>query len=232
MAWDVAQAIKIETSSGTSVTGTAAMTFAAGSLAVAAIAAFQGTAANFACSDSANGAYTGLTSRDFGDPGIRLTYHPDVNAGTVDLTANAGAGASGVVGIWHEVTDAHRTTPFTTGEENGIAAGATTSPDSQAITNTENPDSIFFAALANGDGGNPITYTINASGSEGTWIEKDATHSKELNGGSFPACGVVYQIVTSSASRSHTWTTASFGYAAVVAVFQRASLKRWILGSH
>lgn len=188
MALAVSQAVKIEASSGTSVTANNAITFTAGAMAVAAVSGFQGTATNYAASDSVNGAYTGRTARDGGNPAIRICDKNSLTGGLANLTASCGASTSGVVGLWHEVTGQLTPTAFDT--ENG-ATDTSTAPDTVNATNAQ-ADSIFFAAMAGAQAANPITYTINASGSEGTWITKDATNSRELDGNTFPACGVVY----------------------------------------
>lgn len=213
----VSQAVKIEVSAGTSVTVSNAITLTAGALAVALVSPFQGTGSNCAASDSINGAYGMRTAQDVGNSAVRFGDKAGITGGLANLTADGGALANGVVGIWHEVTGA-ATVPFDTQQG---ATGTSAAPDTVNVANAQ-ADSIYFAAMATLDGGNPITYTINASGSEGTWVEKDATNSRELNGATFPACGVVYQIVSSILARSHTWTTINTGWAAASVIYKLA----------
>lgn len=219
MALAVSQAVKIEASGGTSVTVNNAITFTAGALAVAGVSIFLGTASNIAASDSVNGAYTGRTAQDNGNPGWRFCDKNNISSGLANLTADGGASTSGLVGLWHEVTGQDTGTAFDTQQG---TVGSSTAPDTVNVTNT-NADSIYFAGGSFSGSGNPITYTINASGSEGTWLEKSTTNSRELDGNTYPACGVVYQIVSSASGRSHTWTTANAAWACASVVYKAAA---------
>lgn len=219
MALAVSQAVKIEAASGTTVTVNSAITFTAGALANAFASIFAGVGSDIAFSDSINGAYGVHTPRDNGNAGIRFGDKNNITGGLANLTVNGGV-CNGLVGIWHEVTGENTSGSYDT--ENGTT-GSSAAPDTVDVANAQ-ANSIYFAGLATLDGANPINpYTINAAGSEGTWIEKSATQSRELNGASFPACGVVYQIVSSVLARSHTWTTLNTGWAAASVVYKAAA---------
>jgi hypothetical protein len=219
MAQTVGTPVKIRASSGTSVTVNSAITYSAGSLAVAAIGAFQGTASTYAASDSVNGAYSMLTGQDAGDAGCRIGYKANISAGTVNLTVS-GTSVNGLVGVFAEVPGSDTTAPFTVGEQAG-GTGTSTAPDTGAVTNGT-ADSIYVGVVANMATNNPATLTINASGTEGTWVT-DTTNAREVDGTTYMVMSMVWQIVASGAARSHTWTTGSFQWASAGAAFKAAA---------
>lgn len=102
---------------------------------------------------------------------------------------------------------------FTTGEENGGGStSATTSPNTGNVTNAT-ASSILFALFGSDSGANPITMTP-----AGGWT-LDATNLQQVDGSSRYGGNMVYQIVSSSTARSHTWTTTSAGYCVAIAAF-------------
>ena len=137
---------KIRSTTGNSLT--AAITApSAGNLMVAHVTSYAGTGGSATASDSVNGAYTVGSRHDTGaDQQVGSFYFPNcATSGSVNGTVGGGAGGSGIVGIFHEVSGAATASPLT-GTPTG-SAELGTNPDSQALTTTD-ADAILFAAVA------------------------------------------------------------------------------------
>lgn len=224
MALAVAQAgLKVESASVNSVTVNSAWTVAAGSLLIGHIVS-AGTETSHSCSGSVNGTFTqvGLISNG-SNPSVSDNYKANSTSGAEDLTATvAGSASQGVTAVFHEVTGADTSAPFTTGEHAQAAYTATTNPQTANVNNSV-ADSIFFAAAGNFDSANPATYTVNSTGSSPTgWALKNSTNSQELNAASFWTISAPFLIVTSSANTKHGWTTNNFLGSYVIACWKVA----------
>lgn len=207
MALAVAQACKIRASSGTTVTVTGAWTPAAGSLLHGAIGCNPTVSTTTAMSGSVNGSFTKVGDAGFsgGATGAHF-YKANSTGGLEDLTATGGSGSTGVTGIFHEVTGAHTTAPFTTGENAQATYTLTTNPQTGSVTNSV-ADSIFFAFVVNEAGAGAL-FTLNSTGTSPTgWALKDATNSQEQDGSTYWTINVPFLIVSSSAATVHGWAT-------------------------
>lgn len=119
----------------------------------------------------------------------------------------------------NEVSGASASAPFTIGESGGNNSNSgTTNPQTPTVNNAT-AASIYFAVLNNADGANPVTYTINGTGTSGTWSLFSSTQSQELDANDWQPFSNPYMIVSSSASRKHGWTTSSFAYMTFIAAF-------------
>lgn len=201
----------------TSVAVTVAPT--AGHACVVVVSGYQSNPANHAVSDnisSTTGWVNILSGTFFANIGISIWAKYSIASGVTTITCTGGAGSGTTQGIVHEVTGI---TAFTGGEAAFADVGATAAPATTAKTNAT-AASIFFGVVATlTPSGNPATATINASGTVGTWALADATHSQELDADNWVVTSVVYQIVASGASRSHTWTVTSAAGNTGIAIF-------------
>ncbi len=212
MALGVVQAKKIESGSAGSVTVNSAWTVTAGNLVIAGVVGWQPSASDAVASDSINGTYTiRRIDRDSSAFGGSTSLHEarNITGGTPNLTANGGTSSTFVTAAFHEVSGADQTAPFTGGEAGGSAGigGITGNPVTPAVTNS-NANSIFFAIMANSDGSNPATMTVNSTGSTPTgWALANTTNSQELDGSAFQDMSVPFLVVSSSAGTRHGWTS-------------------------
>lgn len=214
MALVVAQAKKIYGGGANPITFAAAWTPTAASLLVCHVFAYGGDSANHSVSGSVSGAFTAVAAARHDYSSLHLSVHYRLNCpgGLEDLTVTPGDSTTYTVAIFHEVAGAHLTTPFTAGEvANADYDGSGTNPQTGSFSNSI-ADSIFFAGLANENGDNPATLTVNQTGSTPTtpnqWALRDSAESQETNGSARTTASVPYIIVTSSAPGRHGWTTA------------------------
>lgn len=223
------QASIVEHGTASSATLNSAWTTTTGNLIVGAMSVWQGTAANQVMSGSVHGTETLIGSAGIAS-NVQASMHYKANAtgGTENLTANGGTGAAGVTGVFHEVSGADTAAPFTAGEVNVVSyTGNPTNPQTNSVTNSV-PDSIFFAFVCNDASGNPVTLTVNSTGSTPTgWALKDAAKSQELNGATAMDFSMPYRIVSSSAATKHGWTTNANNGVKGIAAFKAAAAAAW-----
>lgn len=177
----------------------------AGNLLVVFVAGYQGTNANHAVTDNiGSGTWTKVNG---GDATTNMTgsfwYQKNIPSGITTVTVNSGSGSLVTQGCVHEVSGASTSAPFTGGESNVGATGSTLNPQTGSATNAT-ASSIFFAGLSQGNGGNPVTMTINSTGTVGTWNQYSAS-SYDLDGNTYFAFSVTNIVVSSSTAEVHGW---------------------------
>lgn len=145
-----------------------------------------------------------------------IWYKKNVPSGITTVTLS---GPDFIVGMFHEVSGASTTTPFTTGEKVHNSSGSGTNPQCGPVTNGT-PASIYFAVMTDGDSGGAVTMNINGTGTTGTWNLFSSTNSQELDANNNQPGSMPNILVASSTARSHGWTIgASVGAAMVMACF-------------
>lgn len=200
--------------SGTSCTVTVSPT--AGNLMVVVIAGYLGTVSNHAVSDNIDGTTGWVAIAEIASASaannISMWYKKNVPSGVTTLTLDGGASTLAINGNAHEVSGCSTTAPFTSGEYSATSSSpvATTNPVTGSATNAT-ANSIFFACCGNIDSSNPTTFTINQTGTVGTWNLFSSTNSQELNGANRNVISVPNIIVSSGTAEAHGWTSASRG---------------------
>jgi hypothetical protein len=191
---------------------------AAGNLLV--LCAIEDTAGISSVSDNIDGATGWIQVFDYAPTSTHLGcwYKKNLPAGITTVTVTA-TGGQFITAIFHEVSGASTSAPFTTGEfatKNNNSN--TTNPQTSALVNAT-PNSILFALCDDfSSSANPITMTINGTGTSGTYNLFSTSNSQELNAIANDALSVANIIVSSSASQIHGWTTANDqGTTAIVA---------------
>jgi hypothetical protein len=224
MALNVVQAKKIE-ALATSITVNGAMTVSSGSLMVVGESSYQGSQANHTASDHVNGTYTKAVGVD-NISVASLHYKGNVTGGSLNLTAVSGGSSGATIASFHEVTGADTTAPFTIGESGSTTTTTSgTNPQTAQVTNAT-ANSIFFAVLTDTQGGNPVTFTLNSTGtSPSGWALESSTESQEVNNNDWQDLNMPYLIVSSSAATRHGWATTSTDHTAtVIAAFVEATV--------
>jgi len=206
----------------TSTTTTCAVTvsgISTGDLLVACFSEYNVSTEGSAMTDNlASAGWTKVAGTSDGLVAISIWYLANASSSITTVTGTRSTGATDTCLVVHRVTGASTSTPFTSGER-ATANGGSANPQTSAVSNAT-AASIYFAAVGNNSGANPATYTINSTGTTGTWAIYDSTNSQELDGSAHMTINVPYQIVSSTASRGHGWNTStSQRYAAAVAVF-------------
>lgn len=159
-----------------------------------------------------------LTEASGGNIGLSVWYLANASPSITTVIFNHSSGSLYNTICVHRVAGVSTSSPFTTGEFASNSSGTGSNGTSSTVSNGT-ANSIFFAATVNGSGANPCTFTINSTGTTGTWTLHDSTNSQERNAFDNMPINVVYQIVSSSASRGHGWTyEGSLRWAAAVAV--------------
>lgn len=204
MALAVVACTKLHTSTGNNCSG-AITTPSAGNLLAAGGTAWYTGAGVWSASDTPNGAWTKITENTGTNADTGLFYKDNVAGAATTVTVTDTGAASGATAYIYEVSGYNTSSPRTGGEESNTSS-TTTTPATTAVTNGT-ADAILFALLAIDDAANPATVTINQAGSNGTWSEH--ANARETNGTNFMVGSMVYQIVTSSAARGHTWGTSN-----------------------
>ena len=205
MAITVTNISRLETAVGASVSG-AITDMAADSLMVAVISNYGAAASGTQASDSENGGnYSTVVSRGgsatlVGIAGFYLQN--SVGGATSSGNCSGAVGTAGMVAVFYEVAGASTSAAFVAGES-ASTNGTSTIPNPGTIVNS-NSSAFFIAGMTDMEAGNPINYNINAAGTDGTWVQNTSS-GRELNGLTYPAMGTVYQIVTSSVTRTHVW---------------------------
>lgn len=205
MSLTVVNISRLETAVGASVSGAIA-DMAADALMVAVASDFGVAGSGTQVSDSENaGNYSTVVSRggSVATVGIAGFYRQASVAGSGSSgNCSGGVGTAGLVCVFYEIGGASTSAAFVAGESTSATAGST-APNPGSVTNS-NSSAIFIAGMTDDQAASPIAYNINATGTVGTWSENTSS-GRELDGNSYPAMGTVYQIVTSSASRTHVW---------------------------
>lgn len=212
----------------TTVTVNSAWTPTTGNLIVTGISAFDNSgiarSTNHIVSDNLNSTYT-RDRTDGGTSAVQTSIHHkgNITGGLSNLTANGGTQTDVVVGMFHEVSGANTTAPFTSGETTGNTYTATTNPQTATVTNAT-ANSIFFAVMGNFDGSATSTLTVNSTGSSPTgWALKNTTNSQEIDGNNSTTASMPFLIVSSSAATKHGWTTGNFAGTYSIACFIQAT---------
>lgn len=203
-------------SSGTGNT-TATVAPTAGNTLVVFLASYGTVYANLTLTDNIDGA-TGWNKlaggiEGAGPTGFSVWYKANVPSGITTLTGG-GTGSQYVTIIVHEIGGTG-TTPYTTGEvqADDNAGNATTTISTGAGKSSATATTIVLAGMTDsGDGG----YSINASGTTGTWAYFDVTNSQESDAVNYQPTSVVYQSLTSITSEVHKWTDISVKYVACI----------------
>lgn len=159
-----------------------------------------------------------VSNTSAGTIGLMCWYLPNASPSITSVTFNRSTGSIYATICVHRVSGISTSSPFTGGETSSATGTASSCATGSATNATAN--SIYFAGVVDGSGANPCTLTINNTGSTGTWALHDSTNSQELNAFDNMPISVVYQVVTSSAARAHSWAfEGSLRYACAVAVF-------------
>ncbi len=169
---------------------------------------------------SAGAAFQITTNMSIGNSGV-LTYvegYEIKNCGagitTVAITTTADQGGASPMGFQSvhifEIAGASTSAPYT-GTERTASPGAinVATQDTGGQVNNGTAVSIYFAAcISDGNSviGPPPATGINASGSDGAWVE---LANSQMSGAVNVNLSVVTQIVTTSAARKHVWTRAN-----------------------
>jgi hypothetical protein len=149
-----------------------------------------------------------------------MWYKKNIPAGITTITGTGGVDA-GIDLIIHEVSGASITAPFTAGEFKAKNDGGTktNNPQTTALTNAT-ANSIIFAACENTPEATPFTHTPNGTGTVGTYAHYSAnSHHDGWGTVGYNDISVVYQIVSSSTSQVHGWTTDTWYSGSIVAAF-------------
>lgn len=198
-------------------TAVVTVTGTAGRMLVVGVVGFAGSSANHVVSDNIDGT-TGWTkvasTNGAGSINVSMWYKANIPSGVTRITNNVGASATFPTAIVHEVSGGSQV--FTSGESAGFSGSGNAST---GTANNATAASIFFAFAANVDGGNPATWTLNGSGTVGTWNLKNSTNSQELDGSANTTCSMPNIIVASSTTEKHVWTSNGVDYGAVIAAF-------------
>lgn len=188
----------------------------AGSLLVVCIATFTGDKANHGVSDNIDGTTgwnritksgaTGVT--DGGGHEYTMWYKMNAPAGITTITAIGGTGAVSTVAIAHEVTGASTTAAWTT-DESIMATSAANSAWGPGNVNNATADSVLFGFYGAEDSGTAsASFTLNGTGTTGTWVYESTTNSRELAGATWlMTLSVPNIIVNSTGNKTQVWQT-------------------------
>lgn len=159
-----------------------------------------------------------VSNTSAGTIGLMCWYLPNASASITTVTFNRSTGSSYATLCVHRVPGVSTSTPFTSGES--ISATGTASSCSTGGVTNATANSIFFAGAVSSSGVNPCTLSINNTGSTGTWSLYNSTNSQDLDGVNNIVISCPNQVVSSSASRAHSWAfEASLRYACGIVVF-------------
>jgi len=213
---------KVQTT-GLSTTLANAWTVSAGSLLVCVLTSWTGNATEHVVSSGNNGTWTRIATANGASAKVSLHYAKNATAGLESLTINSGGAGNYLTGIFHEVTGADTTAPFTAGEVASGTHATGTNPQTGSVTNAT-ANSIFFAGLCTDTASGTATLTVDSTGSSPTgWALQDATESQHTNANAYTTLSVPHLIVSSGAATKHGWTTNSIASAHVIAAFKAAS---------
>lgn len=146
-----------------------------------------------------------LTEASGGNIGLSVWFLANASPSITTVSFSHSTGSLYNTICVHRVSGVSTSSPFTSGEFASNSAGTGSNGTSGNVSNGT-ATSIFFAATVNGSGANPCTFTINSTGTTGTWTLYNSTNSQERNAFDNMPINVVYQVVSSSASRGHGWT--------------------------
>lgn len=204
---------KIRSGVAASVSGAIA-NMAADSLMVAVTSVFgNGNGGTHQASDSENGAYSTITHKEMGTASICGHFFQNTVAGSGSSgNCSGGSSAQAITGIFYEFSGISTTAAFTIGDAGG-STGTGTAPATGNFTNST-ATALAIAAMTNQSGANPTLMTINGTGTVGTYSENTSS-GKETNGASFQTLSAVWQVLASSQTNAHVWTSSNVGWAAI-----------------
>lgn len=158
---------------------------------------------------------TDTTGKNGSNDGMGIASAPNVAGGSVtcQITVTSGQGTS----AWALEFSGLPTSSILDATSPAVATGTSTTPTSNAETNAT-ADAVFVSAFGD-DSGN----TTVSPGSGYTNVVGGTTMA-EANGASQMVGGLEYQIVSSAASRSASWTVGnSAAWSAGIAVYKAAA---------
>jgi hypothetical protein len=147
--------------------------------------------------------------------GAGIASAPNVTGGAVScsITCSGGSGVSG----WAFEVSGLPTSAILDATSPALAQATSTTPTSSALTNTT-ADAIYVCSFGKGGG-------VQTGSPTGSWSNTPGGATMfEGNGASFEVGGLEYQIVSSTASRTGTWTTSTSNHwTAQIAVYKAAA---------
>ena len=158
----------------------------------------------------------------YGTHNAAIWYKANIPSGITDIAITCNdVGGYGTGAVIHEVSGASTSTPFTGGEATSWNDGGTKTTNPQTVTKENaTADSIYFALVGLVAESATYTNSINGTGSVGTWISYSSdSYYTGWDGSAGQDMNVVYQIVSTSASRIHGWSTDQWYSVALLAIF-------------
>lgn len=215
---------KIRSASLASISGSIA-DMAANNLMACIISTYNGDGVNHTASDSENGSYsTMLGKKGVGGSsqcGLSVHYFQNTVAGAASSgNVVGGSSVQAITAVFYEVSGLSTSAAFTAGEVSG-SSGTSTAPDSGQVTNSV-ANSILLSGMTNFDGSAVVQYTINQSGSVGTWKENTSS-GRELAGNTFQDLGTAWQVVSAASSQRHVWQSSNQAWVTIIAAFGAAA---------
>lgn len=209
---------RLRANSGASVSGNLLATPSVGNLLAGGLVSFNVAPSAFTLTDNHSNTYNRLVPIENGTGSAVAQFYAknSVGTGTFTMTATFGAGAPGGECFVYEAAGPDTTAPFTTGESN-THTGSGTAPTTGATPTLSNATSILFALVANDFSGSD-TATMTA----GTGWTMDATNGRDIQAQTFFSCGFAYQIVSSTAAVTGSFTTSTGNYAACIVAYGAA----------
>lgn len=212
----IVQVLKAISSGGPNPTVTFTNSPTAGNLLVMGVSQFGSSSGVGSNNISGLAGWTKLAITNF-DANNYLTvfYNTNVPANITTVGYIAGANYSTITVA--EISGCSIVSPFTGAEVGQNVTASTVNPVTPSVSNGS-ANSIFLAFIENSDTTDPTTYTINGTGSVGTWNLFNANCQSTNNPNNFISISFVNQPVTTAASRAHGWTTRSATASTIICV--------------
>lgn len=185
---------------------------AAGNGLVVGVCGFGGSLASVAVTDNGAGGSSGWSAVGVGKTGLSGLYvvffqKYGIVAGITSVTVNIGTGGNPVVAFCAEVNN------ITASSANGYADNAAATTQTTPALSNSTLNSIYFALMAVDTGSGAFSMVVTLP------FAIFNANCQETNGSSFIASSFPDLIVSTTASRSCSWTIASADAVVGVAVF-------------
>lgn len=210
-------ATKIEATSGTSVSSSTFSATAGNALVCCSVcSATSGSATTTGGGGTWTKDATGVSSA--GSLGLDISSAPNVTGGTSTITLTYSVATNGLTVIiqeWNGLPSSSMRDNTSPAMTHGTTTTVTTGSLSNVSTNA-----VYVAVMGDNSGANPATVTGTTSG----WTY-NPNSTDEKNGVSFMVAGTGYDIVSSVASRTSSWTidAGATDWAGLIAVYKQAS---------
>lgn len=155
---------------------------------------------------------------------LSIWYKANCPAGITSISVGGGSGSAYVQGVVQEVSGADPSAPFTTGESGTTTDIVTVSTIPSAQITTATANSIIFAATVT-TGAGTVAFTLNQTGTDGTYALANATNCQETDGANWEPNSFPNQSVSSTGNQKHVWaiSPAAGGYVTGIIAFHAPS---------